>query len=169
MSWTDLDTAAEIRGCSRRTLERAIAAGTVPARFTDSGAREVWTAPMNSPAWAVALEAKVDLLLEKIEAQAPAPKPQVQSPRQVSKRPAQRPAEPRQARPADASPAVGWRAAWEQLVLREGSAAAAGRLLGVGQPAASRWSSGRRTPQLQAQQRIVKLAAELELEERKAA
>ena len=51
--------------------------------------------------------------------------------------------------------------AWAEIVRREGSAAAAGRLLGVGQPTASRWTSGRRKPQPQAQQRIVDLAAQL--------
>ena len=102
-----------------------------------------------------------DLLLERVGGQAPALKAEVLSPRPQAKRPAQRPAGPRPLRPADASDVVGWRDAWAEIVRREGSAAAAGRLLGVGQPTASRWTSGRRKPQPQAQQRIVDLAAQL--------
>ena len=158
MTWTHLD----LDCASKRTWQRKIAAGEIPSKLDGEGRRLVWIDPAPTPGWTVELEAKIDLLLERVEGQAPALKGEVLSPPPQSKRPAQRRSEPRPVRPADASDVPGWQTSWEQLVRREGSISGAGRLLGVGQPAASRWTSGRRKPQPQTQRRIVEMAAQID-------
>jgi transcriptional regulator with XRE-family HTH domain len=61
-------------------------------------------------------------------------------------------------------PAGAWHEDLVRLIEYMGSATAAARALGVGQPTASRWLAGKRVPQPQFQQRIAELAAGLSLD-----
>ena len=76
MTWTHLD----LDCASKRTWQRKIAAGEIPSKLDGEGRRLVWIDPAPTPGWTVELEAKIDLLLERVEGQAPALKGEVLSP-----------------------------------------------------------------------------------------
>ncbi len=167
MTWKTIREASE-SGTSLSTWKRRVASGEWPSYLEpdpDGGPGTRWVWDRKGVLEQLAVEVR-DLreLVEEItsrQASAPPTLTEVRSPCSQAKRPAQRPPGPSPLRPADASDVPGWRDSWAELVRREGSAAAAGRLLGVGQPTSSRWSGGSRKPQPQAQQRIVDLAAQL--------
>lgn len=164
MTWLPIREAAAQGRTSRATWKRRVAGGWPSYLEADGqggpGLRMVWVAKLPPELLGDEVVRLRELVEEIMSRQTSAPPAltEVLSPRPIPKRPAQPPPGPRPLRPVDASDVPGWRDAWGELVRREGSISGAGRLLGVGQPAASRWTNGRRKPQAQTQRRIVELA-----------
>ena len=69
MSWSTLEEAATAAGCSRRTLERRVAAGEVPS-CAEEGRRLVWLGPVLDPV-VIALEQQgqmIETLMSEVRA-----------------------------------------------------------------------------------------------------